>query len=156
MASDVKFQVKKAAADQDLIPATISEEFEQKFIKKARSSSIKLIPVSFIAAAIVLVIIFLLVYFLRLLAISTIALLFIIFPIYAIIDAFATSKAIKNHDYEFFYGEILDKTDNGNYMVKGLGDLKIPVLFGKKEYNAGDRVIVARIKDELNIISEED
>ena len=48
-----------------------------------------------------------------------------------------------------------DKTDNGNYQIKGLEEQKISVLFGKKEYNAGDRAIVARIKDDLNIISEE-
>ena len=155
MASDVKFQVKKAADEQVLIPATISEELEQKFVKKARASSIKLIPISFAVAAVVLAIIFALIYFLRLLAISTIAILCIIFPIYAICDAFATSKAIKNHDYEFFYGEVVNKTDNGNYEIKGLGDLKIGVLFGKKEYNAGDKAIVARIKDDLNLISEE-
>ncbi len=155
MASDVKFQVKKAVDEQALIPATISEEFEQKFIKKARSSSIKLIPISFIVAAVVLAILFALVYFLRLLAISTIAILFIIFPIYSIYDAIATSKAIRNHDYEFFYGEVINKTDNGNYQIKGLGDLKISVLFGKKDYNPGDKAVVARIKDDLNLISEE-
>ena len=148
MASDVKFQVKKATDEQVLIPATISEELEQKFVKKARSSSIKLIPISFIVAAVVLTILFLLVYFLKLLAC-------IIFPIYAIYDAIATSKAIKNHDYEFFYGEIVNKTDNGNYQIKGLEDQKISVLFGKKEYNAGDKAIVARIKDDLNLISED-
>lgn len=155
MASDVKFQVKKATDEQVLIPATISEKLEQKFVKKARSSSIKLIPISFIVAAVVLTILFLLVYFLKLLAISTIALFCIIFPIYAIYDAIATSKAIKNHDYEFFYGEIVNKTDNGNYQIKGLEEHKISVLFGKKEYNAGDKAIVARIKDDLNLISED-
>ena len=155
MASDVKFQVKKAADEQVLIPATISEELEQKFIKKARASSIKLIPISFAVAAVVLLILFLLVYFLRLLAISTIAIFCIIFPIYSICDAIATAKAIKNHDYEFFYGEVVNKTDYGNYQIKGLEDQKISVLFGKKEYNAGDKAIVARIKDDLNLISEE-
>ena len=123
--------------------------------KRPINPAIKLIPISFIVAAVVLVILFLLVYFLKLLAISTIALFCIIFPIYAIYDAFATSKAVKNHDYEFYYGEVVNKTDNGNYQIKGLGNLKVAVLLGKKEYNAGDRVIVARLKDELNIISEE-
>lgn len=155
MAADVKFSINKAVADQALIPAAVSEDLEQNFIKKAKSASVKLIPVSFIVSAIVIVILFLLVYFLRLIAISTIALLCIIFPIYAIYDAFATSKAIKNHDYDFFYGEVIGKTDSGNYQIKGLEEHKIAVLFGKKEYNAGERVIVARIKDDLNLISEE-
>ena len=155
MAADVKFSVNKAASEQFLIPATVSEELERKFLKKSKTSSITLIPVSFLVSAIVLAILIVLVYFLKRVFISFMAIFCVFFPIYAIYNAFATSKAIKKHDYEFFYGEILDKTDNGNYMVKGLGDLKIPVLFGKKEYNAGDRAIVARIKDELNIISEE-
>ena len=133
MAADVKFTVKKATDDQVLIPATVSEDLEQTFVKKARAFSIKLIPVSILVAAIVLALVILAV----------------------IYDAFATSKAIKNHDYEFFYGEIIGKTDSGNYVVRGLEELKIGVLFGKKEYNAGDRALVARIKDDLNIISEE-
>ena len=155
MAADVKFTVKKAMDDQTLIPANVSEDLEKRFIKKARSESIKLIPISFIVSAVVITILFLLVYFLKLLTISTIALFCIIFPIYAIYDAFATSKAIKNHDYEFFYGEITGKTDSGNYQIRGLEELKISTLLGKKDYNAGDRAIVARLKDELSLISEE-
>ena len=155
MAADVRFTVKKAVDEQALVPANVSEELEKRFIKKSRSSSIKLIPISLLVAAIVLVIMFLLIYFLRLVAISTIGFLCVIFPIYAVYDAFATSKALKNHDYEFFYGEVVGKTDNGNYQIRGLEELKISTLFGKKEYYAGDRTIVARLKDELRLISEE-
>ena len=155
MAADVKFTVNKATADQALVPATVSEELEQKFIKKAKAFSIKLIPISFIVSVIMLAIIFVVVYFLHRIIISALALFCIIFPIYAIYDAFATSKAFKNHDYDFFYGEITGKTDSGHYVVKGLEECKIGVLFGKKEYNAGDRAIIARVKDDLNIISEE-
>ncbi len=36
-----------------------------------------------------------------------------------------------------------------------LEECEIGVLFGKKEYNVGDRAIVARVKDDLNIISED-
>lgn len=155
MAADVRFTVKKAVDEQALVPANVSEELEKRFIKESRSSSIKLIPISLLVAAIVLVIMFLLIYFLRLVAISTIGFLCVIFPIYAVYDAFATSKALKNHDYEFFYGEVVGKTDNGNYQIRGLEELKISTLFGKKEYYAGDRTIVARLKDELRLISEE-
>ena len=155
MAAEVKFAVKKASDDQLLTPAAISEEFEQKYLKKVRASSIKLIPVSFIVSAVVIGIVFLLVYFLNIIAISTVGLLCIVFPIFSIVDAFATSKAIKTRDYEFFYGEIIGKDDNGNYQVKGLGEFKISPLLGKKDYNPGDRALVARIKDDLNLISEE-
>ena len=154
MAADVRFSVKNATANQLLIPVTVSEELEQKFIKKAKADSIKLIPVTFAVAAIVLVIMFLLIYFLRIIAVSTFGIFCIIFPIYGIYDAIATSKAVKNHDYEFFYGEVSGKTDNGNYQIKGLEGLKIHPMLGKKDYNMGDRVIVARIKDDLNLIAE--
>ena len=39
MAAEVKFTVKKAIDDQLLTPASVSEELEQTFIKKARASS---------------------------------------------------------------------------------------------------------------------
>ena len=154
MAADVKFTVKKAMDEQALIPASVSEDLETEFVKKTKSSSIKLIPISFIVAAVILAIIFVVVYFFNRLIISALALFCIFFPIYSIYDAIATSKALKNHDYEFFYGEVIGKTDSDNYVIRGLEECKISVLFGKKEYNAGDRAIVARVKDDLSIISE--
>ena len=149
MAADVKFSINKAAADQFLIPATVSEELEKKFLKKAKSSAI-----TTLVSAIVLGIVFVLVHFLRRIFISAFALFCVFFPIYAIYDAFATSKAIKKHDYEFFFGEVIGKTDKG-YQIRGLEEHNISPMLGKKDYNAGDRVIVARIKDDLNIIVEE-
>ncbi len=154
MASDVKFSVKDAVGKQDISPVSVSDELQEKFIKKSRSSSIKLVPISFIVSAVVLLIIILLITFLRFFVISAIGLFCIFFPIYAIYNVFATSKAIKNHDYEFFSGEVVGKTDS-NYVVRGLEEHKIAVLFGRKEYNPGERVIVARLNDELSIISEE-
>lgn len=153
MAVDLKSTVQNAVAEQKLVPITISEELEQKYLKNVKSSAIKLIPVSFIVAAVAGLILFLLVYFLRIIAISALAFFCIIFPIYAVYDAIATSKAIKKHDYEFFSGEIVGKTDN-NYIVKGLEDQKASILFGKDFYANGDKAIVARIKDDLNLISE--
>ena len=131
-----------------------SYSLEKKFLKKAKSSSIKLIPVSFLVSAVVLGILFVLVYFLKRVFISFMAIFCVFFPIYAIYDAFATAKAIKKHDYEFFYGEVTGKTDKG-YQIRGLEEHNISPMLGKKDYNAGDKVIVARIKDDLNLISEE-
>ena len=64
MASDVKFSVKDAVSKQDLTPVTVSEELQQEFIKKSRSASWKLLPVSIIVSAVVIVVLFLLIYFL--------------------------------------------------------------------------------------------
>lgn len=154
MASDVKFSVKNAVSKQDLTPVTVSDELQQEFIKKSRSTSWKLLPVSIIVSAVVTVILFLLIYFLRFFVISWLGILCVIFPIYAVYNIFATAKAIKNKDYEFLSGEIVGKTDNGNYKVRGLEEHDIPAFIGKKEYNPGERVIIARLNDELNLISE--
>ena len=154
MASDVKFAVKDAVGKQHLTPVSVSEELQQEFIKKSRSASWKLLPVSIIVSAVVLVILFLLIYFLRFFVISAIGIFCVVFPFYAVYNIFATSKAIKNQDYEFLSGEIVGKTDNGNYQVLGLEGHNIPAFIGKKDYNPGERVIVARLNDELNLISE--
>ena len=154
MAADVKFTVKEAVSNQSLTPISVSEELQQEFIKKSRSASWKLLPVSIIVSAVVSVILFLLVYFLRFFVISFLGIMCIAFPIFAVYNIFATAKAIKKQDYEFFSGEIVGKTDNGNYKVRGLEEQNIGVLIGKKDYDAGERVIVARLNDELNLISE--
>lgn len=154
MASDVKFSVKDALNKQFLTPATVSEELQEKFLKKSRSSSWKLLPVSIIVSAVVLVILILIIVFLRFFIVSALGLFCIFFPIFAVYNIFATAKAIKNHDYEFLYGEIVGKTDSG-YQVRGLEAHGIQPFIGKKEYNPGDRVIVARLNDDLNIIFEE-
>ena len=154
MASNVKFSVKDAVNNQYLTPVSVSEELQQEFIKKSRSSSWKLLPVSIIVSAIALVILFLLVYFLKLFVVSTLGLLCVVFPIFAVVNIFSTAKAIKNQDYEFFSGEVVGKTDNGNYKVRGIEELAVPAFIGKKDYNPGERVIVARLNDELNLISE--
>ncbi len=154
MASDVKFSVKDAVGKQELTPATVSEELQQAFIKKSRAASWKLLPVSIIVSAVVLVILILVIYFLRFFIVSALGLFCIFFPIFAVYNIFATAKAIKNHDYEFLAGEIVGKTDSG-YKVRGLEEHNISPLIGKKEYNPGERVIVARLNDELSLISEE-
>jgi len=154
MAADVKFTVKEAVSNQSLTPISVSEELQQEFIKKSRSASWKLLPVSIIVSAVVSVILFLLVYFLRFFVISFLGIMCIAFPIFAVYNIFATAKAIKKQDYEFFSGEIVGKTDNGNYKVRGIEEQNIGVLIGKKDYDAGERVIVARLNDELSIIAE--
>ena len=154
MAADVKFAVKDAVSKECLTPVTVSEELQQEFIKKSRSASWKLLPVSIIVSAIVSIILFLLIYFLRFFVVSLLGIMCIAFPIFAVYNIFATAKAIKNQDYEFFSGEVVGKTDNGNYKVRGIEELAVPAFIGKKDYNPGERVIVARLNDELNLISE--
>lgn len=153
MAADVKFSVKAAVENQALVNVTVSEELEKRFIKKSRSAAWKLIPASIVVSVIVIAIIVLLAHFLRRIFFSLAAILFIFFPIYAVYNVFATYKAIKNHDYEFLSGTVNGKNEHG-YQVSGLEGHDISPFIGRKEYGPGERVIVARLNDELNIISE--
>ena len=153
MAADVKFSVKEAVNNQILTPVSVSEELEQEFIKKSRSAAWKLLPLSIIVSVVVLAIIILVIYFLRFAIISTLALISIGYPAFAVYNIVSTSKAIKKHDYEFLSCEIVGKDDSG-YRVRGLETHAITPLIGKKEYNPGEQVIVARLNDELSLISE--
>jgi hypothetical protein len=154
MAADVKFNVKEAVDKQILTPVTVSEELEQEFIKKSRSASWKLLPISIIVSVIVIAVIALLIYFFNLLIFSTLGLICIFYPAFAIYNIFATAKALKKKDYEFLSGEIIGKNDDGSYRVKGLADQNIHTLIGKKEYDPGSKAIIARLGGDLNIISE--
>lgn len=154
MAADVKFNVKDAVEKQILTPVTVSEELEQEFIRKSRSASWKLLPISIIVSVIVIAIIGLLIYFFNLLIFSTLGLICILYPAFAIYNICATAKAIKKKDYEFMSGEIIGKDDSGAYHVKGLSDQSIHTLIGKKDYDPGSKAIIARLGDDLNIISE--
>ncbi|MCR4688480.1 MAG: hypothetical protein K5745_02905 [Saccharofermentans sp.] len=153
MATDVKFAIKDAVNKQVLTPVTVSDELRELFLKKARAESWKLLPISIVVSIVVIVIIYLLIHFLRFLVVSLFGLICIILPIYAVYNLFATAKAIKNEDYEFLSGEVIGKTDSG-YQIRGLEGQNIGVLIGKKEYGPGDKVIVARLNDDLNLISE--
>jgi hypothetical protein len=153
MASAVELAVKDAVGKQVLAPVTVSDELKDQFLKKSRSASWKLLPISIIVSSVVIIVLFLLIYFLRLMVFSLFGLICVIYPIYAVYNIFATAKAIKNQDYEFVSGEIVGKNDSG-YQVRGLEDHNISPLIGKKEYNPGERVIVARLSDELSLISE--
>lgn len=154
MASDVKFAIKDSVQKQLLTPVTVSDELKDEFIRKSRSSSWKLLPVSIIFSAVVLVIVFLIIYFLNRLFISVLGLIAVFMPFFAVYNIFATAKAIKNQDYEFVSGQITGKNDNG-YQVAGLEGHNIHPFIGRKEYNPGEQVIVARLNSDLNLISED-
>jgi hypothetical protein len=117
MAADVKFNIKDAVDKQILTPVTVSEELEQEFIKKSRSASWKLLPISIIVSVIVIAVIALLIYFFNRLIFSTLGLICIFYTAFAIYNIFATAKALKKKDYEFLSGEIIGKNDDGNITV---------------------------------------
>ncbi|MBQ1326464.1 MAG: hypothetical protein IIT65_05950 [Lachnospiraceae bacterium] len=149
----VKDSLNNAVNNQCLFPISIDKELEDKFIKKAKKSAVALIPASIVVVIVISVLIYLCFTYLGRVRIGGFLVICYFFPFYAVYNLFSTFKAIKKHDYQFFAGEILGKTENNNYVVRGLEDQKIAVLFGKKEYRQGERTIVARLKDDLNLIS---
>ena len=153
MAADAKFTVKDAIGKQLIHPITVSEELQEKFLKKSRKSAILLIPASLAIFAVVLTIAILLVVFVKRIVFSFLFLLCLIMPFYAVYNLFATFGAIKKGDYEFFEGVVVGKTDSA-YKIRGLEEHNIISLFSKRQFNPEEKVIVARLNDELNIISE--
>lgn len=154
MASDVKFAIKDSVQKMTLAPVTVSDELKDEFIKKSRSLSWKLLPVSIIFSAVVIAIVFAIVYFFNRLFVSVFGVVAVFMPFFAVYSIFATAKAIKNQDYEFVSGQIIGKNDNG-YQVAGLEGHNIQPIIGKKEYNPGEQVIVARLGSDLSLISED-
>ncbi|MBQ4271573.1 MAG: hypothetical protein II718_07080, partial [Clostridiales bacterium] len=80
----------------------------------------------------------------------------LLFPVFAVYNFFSTMSAIRKDDIEFYMGQIAGKTDKG-YKVRGLEALDLNYLNKMKpatDPGMGDNVIIARIKDEYNLIAE--
>ncbi len=85
-----------------------------------------------------------------------ILLLFFLLPVYAVYNYFSTLRAIHKSDIEFYSGEILEKNDKG-YFIKGVNGYRfgfIKKLGADNEPNVGDRVILARFRNEFSLISD--
>lgn len=154
MASDVKFSVKDGIGKQLFAPVTVSEELQARFLKKSRSTAIILIPISIVVCALVIGFSALIIYFFNRIFISIVMLGILAYPAFAVYNLITTFKAIKNHDYEFFSGQIVGKNDKG-YVVRGLEGHNISVMFGKEDYNPGEFAIIARLGDDLDLVSED-
>ncbi len=153
MASDVKFAIKDSVQKMTLTPVTVSDELKDEFIKKSRSASWKILPISIVFSIVVIAIVAAIIYFFNRLFISVLGVIAVGMPFFAVYNIFATAKAIKNQDYEFVSGQIIGKNDNG-YQVAGLEGHNITAFIGKKEYNPGEQAIIARLGSDLNLISE--
>lgn len=153
MAADLKFSVKSAMNNQMIRPVAVSEETRQKFLKQSKAAAWKFLPASIVISVVVSVILYLIVHYLRRYVISFFALIAVILPFYAVYNIVATGKAIRNNDYEFFEGVIIGKTDSG-YKIRGLEEHNASVLLGKRDYEPGEMAVVARLNDELSLISE--
>ena len=158
MARDVKWAINEACEKQQLVKVSIPEETEKEILAKCKSGSIKMFFASLAFMAVVIGILVALALFAHLVIISVkgigLLLLSVIFPFYAIYNIFATFGAVKKGDYDFYSGALVGKSDKG-YHVAGLEDH--PMSFMKnepKEAKAGDRVIVIRVRDDLDLMGD--
>ena len=60
---------------------------------------------------------------------------------------------ILRRDYGFYESAIVDTSRNG-YQLLGIEDGVTLVLFGRKDYTPGEKVLIARMGEDLRIISE--
>ena len=157
MARDVKWALKEAEEKGEISKITVEEDVQKKLCSNAKSLSIKMFLASIVVLVVALAIAFAIVAFANIIIYSVKMIIFyiliLIFPIYSIYNIFSTRKAIKNGDIDFYSGEIVTKTTDG-YKVKGLEDQNINFLSiakPKNELQAGDRVKLFRLKDELDL-----
>ena len=159
MGSDLRFQLKAAVETNALTPVTVSDELKRKFLKKVGFSSLKYLPLSIIAVVVVLHILVVIKLHLEDFFVPVlfcgIAFIFVglLSPFFLIYNLFANAIAIRRRNYGFYEGEITDVIDDG-YEISGLKGHTIEPFIGKKNYEPGGKVIVARLKNEFYLISE--
>ncbi len=160
MAADAKFTINEAVKANIISKISVSEELKKRFIGSQKATALLLLPASILVFAVVLGLIILFVSVLHFFVFSIKILLFVIlcllFPVFAVYNFFSTMSAIRKDDIEFYMGQIAGKTDKG-YKVRGLEALDLNYLNKMKpatDPGMGDNVIIARIKDEYNLIAE--
>jgi hypothetical protein len=77
----------------------------------------------------------------------------LVLPGLLVYQALAYAVAIWRRDYEFYEGEIIKEINDG-YEIRGLKGHEIEPFIGEKNYNLGEKVIVARIEKDFYLISE--
>ena len=151
---DKRFKIRTLVETGRLVPVEVSDKLRRKFIWSYMS-----LPVKAVLIGLVLCIAahFALGYvnnnnLLIKICAAMIAIAILLFLI-AVWHVLYTAIKIVQKDYKFYEGEIADKYNKG-YMLLGLEDRETDILFGKKHYDPGDKVIVARMGTDLSIISE--
>ena len=159
MRSDVRFQLKVALEAHALSPTAVSDELKRRFLKKAELEIWKKLPVSIIAFVVVFYILIQIKlyfeeFFMPVMSIGYIVIFVcLVLPGLLVYQALAYAVAIWRRDYEFYEGEIIKEINDG-YGIRGLKGHEIEPFIGEKNYNLGEKVIVARIEKDFYLISE--
>ena len=157
MARDIKWALKEAEEKGEISKITVEEDVSKKLISNERAASVKMFIASIIVLVIAVAIVVAIIAFANVVIYSfkmiILYLLIIAFPIYALYNIFATAKAIKKGDYDFYCGEIITKTDKG-YKIKGLEDQDLDYVLiakPKEEPKTGDKAKIFRCNDSMNL-----
>lgn len=151
----VRQSVDKAVSEQFLTSITVSEDIKRKFIWHHVKTALIIIPVAlFVGAAAA----FLLNMFLGRVhnfRITSSLITALLFPIYGVYNLISTLITIGKNDVEFYSGEIAGKYDT-DYVVKGVNGYRFGYLKSLKpdtESKEGDKVIIARFKEDFSLIN---
>ena len=155
MARDIKWALKEAEEQGAISKTTVEEETKKKIFSAEQKSNITMFFVSLIILAVAIAIVVALVMLINLVIYSVKMvlsyILLMILPFYSIYRIISTAGASKKGDYDFYTGELVTKTDKG-YIVKGLEDQTLSYVGKlKTELQAGSRVNLVRIKDEVEL-----
>ena len=151
---DKRFKIRTLVETGRLVPVEVSDKLRRKFVWSYMSLPVKAVLIGLflcIAAHFALGYVNNNNLFIKICA-AMIAIAILLFLI-AVWHVLYTAIKIVQKDYKFYEGEIAD-TYNKGYMLLGLEDRETDILFGKKHYDPGDKVIVARMGTDLSIISE--
>ena len=152
----VRSSVNKAVSDQFLTSVTVPKDMKKKFIWHHLKTALIIIPVAlFVGAAAA----FLLNMFLGRVhnfRITSSLITALLFPIYGVYNLISTLITIWKDDVEFYSGEIAGKYDM-EYVVKGVNGYRFGYLKSLKpdtEPKEGDKVIIARFKEDFSLITD--
>ena len=151
---DIRFRIKTLIETGRLKPVEVSDELRKRFLRRFIT-----LPVKALLAGVVLSIAagfalgFVAKYKLLLYLCAGIIAVTVLLGFITVWHMLWSALNIRNKDYGFYEGEIVDTYRDG-YQILGFEDDATLVLFGRKNYARGDKVIVARMGEDLRIISE--
>ena len=143
------------AEDQQFLKAiTVDGDLRKRFISFHRRGALLFVPESLLVAALAVGITYIMIYYV---GVSFPFLIYVLLPFYAVYNLFYTLFWIYKDDIEFYSAEIVDKTARG-YSLKGVSVYRfgyIKKLKPANEPNVGDKVILARFRNEFSLISDQ-
>ena len=151
---DIRFRIKTLIETGRLKPVEVSDELRKRFLRRFVTLPVKALLIGIglsIVAGIALG--FVAKYKLLLYLCAGIIAVTIFLGFITVWHMLWVALNIRNKDYGFYEGEIVDTYRDG-YQILGIEDDATLVLFGRKNYARGDKVIVARMGEDLRIISE--